>query len=127
MPATTSRERVDLLLDLRVHGRDRGAAHARPVQVLERREQRRDARLLVRLGPARREWRGDAGVVHHVARRDVRVQGLWVGASQRGLVEVSGDGGSGRGTHGDEGLTVWWACAGNELAAHTGAVALNVW
>ena len=47
------------------------------MEVLERREQRRDARLLVRLGLASRERRGDAGVVHYVAGRDVRVQCLW--------------------------------------------------
>ncbi len=69
-----SRERVDLLLELGVDGRDCGAADARAVEVLEGDEERDDARLLLALGVARRERHADAGVVDRVARGDVRVQ-----------------------------------------------------
>ena len=74
--ARSVRERVDLLLELPVHRRHGGAPDAGPVQVLERREERDDARLLVRLRAARREARAHGRVVDDVARRDVRVQFL---------------------------------------------------
>ena len=70
------RQRVDLLLELAVHGRDRRAADTRTVKVLEGREEGRDTRLLVCLRVARGEGRGDGRVVDHVAGVDVRVQRL---------------------------------------------------
>ena len=76
------RERVDLLLELAVDGRDSGAANTGAVQVLERREQGRDTRLLLGLRVAGRERDRDAGVVDRMACRNVRVealQGEWDG------------------------------------------------
>ena len=70
------RERVDLLLELAVDGRDRRAADTRTVEVLEGRKEGRDTCLLVRLRVARGEGRGDGRVVDHVAGVDVRVQRL---------------------------------------------------
>ena len=74
--ARSVRERVDLLLELAVYGRHRGAADTRTVEVLQRREQGRDTRLLLGLRVASRERRRDAGVVDSMAGSDVRVQAL---------------------------------------------------
>ena len=64
-----------LLLSSKSGGDDR-ATLSRTVEVLERREQGRDTRLLLGLRVSSRERRRDAGVVDSVARSDVRVQAL---------------------------------------------------
>ena len=74
--ARSVRERVDLLLELTVYGRHRGAADTGTVEVLERREQGRNARLLLGLRVASGEGDGDGRVVDRMASRNVRVQGL---------------------------------------------------
>ena len=70
------RERIDLLLELAIDGRDGGAPDSRAVQVLERDEEGVDARLLLGLRVASGEGDGDGRVVDRMASRDVRVQGL---------------------------------------------------
>ena len=72
----SSRERVDLLLQLPVHGRDGGASDSRAVQVLERREQGGNTRLLGGFGVSAREGGTDGGVVNHVTRFHICVQSL---------------------------------------------------
>ena len=70
------REHVDLLLELPVHRRHGRAPDASPVEVLEHREERDDARLLVRLRAPRREAPAHGRVVDDVAHRDVHIQVL---------------------------------------------------
>ena len=84
------RERVDLLLELTVYGRDRRATDTRTVEVLEGREEGRDTRLLVCLRVASGEGRGDGRVVDHVAGVDVRVQRLRFESISMGNTNRSG-------------------------------------